>query len=297
MPGLHGLHILLAGGDRRELEVYRGWVAAGVNVKLYGLNRYPETPPGADAAAIDLKKIEILIFPICGVRKDGTIPLSGGNLAVQPLLEKLPARLQLILAGAVLPPWKEILQERGRLIETAADDELAFLNAIPTAEGAIAQAMSRSAITVHGSQALVLGLGRCGAVLAQALQGLGATVSVLVRRRERAALALTRGWQVVFAADLPCALERADFIFNTVPAPLLTETLLRRVRPETLVLDIASLPGGVDYTAAKRLQLEVHHLPGLPGRVAPRTAGKTLAGVYAKLICLYRQQVEHGRER
>ncbi len=286
MHGLHGIHILLAGGDRREAEIYRVWTAAGVKVKLYGLTGCPEAPPPAHAAATDLGNTAVLIFPVSGVRDDGTVLSPGGRLAVKPLLKKLPAGL-LILAGAAAPPWKEHLQQYGRLVESAADDELAVRNAVPTAEGAVEQAMARSDITVHGSRALVLGLGRCGTVLAQTLQGLGAAVSVLVRRRETQALAYTRGWQAVFAPELPRAVQEADFIFNTIPAPVLDGNLLERVQPETLILDIASFPGGIDRAAAERLQLKAYHLPGLPGQAAPRTAGRILAGVYEKLICLH----------
>lgn len=288
MGSLHGIHILLAGGDRREAEIYRLWAATGAKVKLHGLAECPGVPPAAHAGPADFGQTAVLIFPLCGVRDDGTVPSPGGSLAVKPLLERLPAEL-LILAGMATPPWKEVLLEHGRLIETAADDELAVRNAVPTAEGAVAKAMELSDITVHGSRALVLGLGRCGSVLAQTLQGLGAVVTVLVRRQEKEALAYTRGWQAVFAAGLSRAVERADFIFNTVPVPFLNEALLERVRPGTPILDIASFPGGIDRTAAEKLKLNVHHLPGLPGRVAPVTAGRILAGVYAKLICRHRR--------
>ncbi len=44
-------------------------------------------------------------------------------------------------------------------------DDVAILNSIPTAEGIIQRAMELSDITIHGSQALVLGMGRCGITL------------------------------------------------------------------------------------------------------------------------------------
>ena len=45
----------------------------------------------------------------------------------------------------------------------------------------------------------------------------------------------------------------ADVIFNTVPVLLLSETVLKALPPETLVIDLASRPGGTDFDAAKRL--------------------------------------------
>lgn len=40
-------------------------------------------------------------------------------------------------------------------------------------------------------------------------------------------------------------------IFNTVPALVLDETVLKGLPQETLVIDLASRPGGTDFEAAK----------------------------------------------
>jgi dipicolinate synthase subunit A len=42
---------------------------------------------------------------------------------------------------------------------------------------------------------------------------------------------------------------------------------------KTLIIDIASLPGGVDFEAAKQLNVKTIHALSLPGKVAPDTAG------------------------
>ena len=68
----------------------------------------------------------------------------------------------ILLAGSVAAPLKEELVQKTRLVITGDDEELALLNAIPTAEGAIQKAMELSMVTLHGSNALIFGLGRCG---------------------------------------------------------------------------------------------------------------------------------------
>ena len=52
--------------------------------------------------------------------------------------------------------------------------------------------------------------------------------------------------------------------------------LLRQVREDCLLLDLASAPGGVDQEAAKDLGRRVQSALGLPGRVAPRTAAAAI---------------------
>jgi len=54
-------------------------------------------------------------------------------------------------------------------------EEMAVLNAIPTAEGAIQIAMEEMPITLHGSNALILGFGRIGKILAKCSMELEAT--------------------------------------------------------------------------------------------------------------------------
>lgn len=278
--------IILCGGDRREVELFRCWKEAGLNVKAAGFGQALSAINGAGSAgAEDFARAGVLIAPLSGIKADGSVnaPFAGGKLSLLPLLEKAgPGTL--LLAGAAAPPLRDSLAQKYRLLITGEIEELALLNAIPTAEGAIQKAMELSPLTIHGSTALVVGLGRCGTALARALQGLGAIVRVLVRRRESAALAFSAGYRPYYPAELAAALAGADYIFNTAPAPLLTGVLLQQVKKETLILDIASAPGGVDLAAAAACGLTALLLPSLPGQAAPRTAGLNLARIYRRLM-------------
>lgn len=278
--------VILCGGDRREIELYRIWRKLGVGIKLAGFEGAdPPVESGAGADEDDFAAAGVLIAPLSGIRADGTVSAYGKNNRF--LLASQMARCNpdlLLLAGSVAPPLDDLLAGQCRLVVTGEDEELALLNAIPTAEGAIHKAMELSPVTLHGSIALVIGLGRCGAALARALRGLGAHVRVLVRRRESAALAFSAGFTPYIIADADTALAESDFIFNTVPAPLLDASLLSKVKREALVLDLASAPGGTDFDAAASLGLQAVLLPALPGMAAPRTAGEILARVYPRLI-------------
>jgi dipicolinate synthase subunit A len=67
-----------------------------------------------------------------------------------------------------------------------------------------------------------------------------------------------------------------DVIFNTVPVPLFDEALLKKLNRTTLLIDLASRPGGVDFAAAAALQMKTVWALSLPGRVAPKTAGEII---------------------
>ena len=67
-----------------------------------------------------------------------------------------------------------------------------------------------------------------------------------------------------------------DVIFNTVPAPVIGEELLSRQGPDTLLLELASAPGGIDRAAAEKRGLFLLDAPSLPGRFSPKASGELI---------------------
>lgn len=288
------IKIILCGGDQREIELYRCWKKAGFQIKAAGFEEAGSAIESGDRAGEeDFTGAGVLIAPLSGIKADGSVNalFSADRFYLLPRLpEKSPGVI--LLAGSVAVSLKEEIAKRCRFVATGADEELALLNAIPTAEGAIREAMELSPLTLHGSTALVIGLGRCGMALARALQGLGARVKVLVRRPESAALAFSAGFAPYDLTAADVALAKSDFIFNTAPALMLTAGLLQQVKKEALILDLASAPGGTDFDTAAALGLRAKLLPSLPGQAAPRTAGRILARVYRRLIAEALQTID-----
>lgn len=155
-------------------------------------------------------------------------------------------------------------------------EELAVLNCIPTAEGAIQIAMEELPFTIHGSNCLILGFGRIGKVLSKMLAGIGANVYIEARKHSDLAWIKSFGYRGLYLDNLSDNLEQYDIIFNTIPSIILDTYLLKKVKKECLIIDLASKPGGVDFEAAKELGLNVKWALSLPGKVAPYTAAKII---------------------
>ena len=156
-------------------------------------------------------------------------------------------------------------------------EELARLNAIPTAEGCIGLILQNRRRTLWDSTVLVLGYGRCGQALAVRLAALGARVTVAARSPGQQALAMSQGLSAVPMEAADGLLETTDVAVNTVPAPVLGAARLKRLPKDALVIDLASLPGGTDFEAAKELGVRAIHALSLPARCAPVTAGQFVA--------------------
>lgn len=145
-------------------------------------------------------------------------------------------------------------------------------------------AMEATKITIHGSQSFVLGLGRCGWTLSRMLQGIGAHVTGVARKPSDLARAVEMGLHTVHFMDLEDEIGRAEVIFNTVPHQILDRMMLEKVARDAVIVDLASIPGGTDFEYAQMLGIKAQLAPGLPGIIAPKTAGRILAEIYPAVI-------------
>jgi len=102
-------------------------------------------------------------------------------------------------------------------------------------------------------------------------------VYVSARKYEDFAWIEAFGYKCVEYGAIDLYLGEYDVIFNTVPALLLDGGRLENVRPDSVIIDLASNPGGIDFQAAKNLGRNVIWALSLPGKYAPVTAGKVLA--------------------
>ncbi|BAS28398.1 dipicolinate synthase subunit DpsA [Limnochorda pilosa] len=298
MPELEGVRVTVLGGDRREVEMVRVLHRLGASLILVGLplpSGLSEARTVADGPTA-VAGADVIVAPMRGLDREGRIP----TLLVPEMPPlRLDARLvhemtpgALFLAGQLREEPRDVLERRGlKVVELGRLDEVAVLNSVPTAEGAVQLAMEELPITLHGAAAAVIGAGRCGLTLAQKLVALGARVAVVEPLPDRQARAVTLGCRCFPPDRLGEALADADVVFNTVPAPVLDRDRLEQLPPEALVVDIASEPGGTDFEAARRLGVKAILALGLPGKVAPKSAGLILGQVIPRLIR------EHLRER
>lgn len=290
MPRVDRPRVAVVGGDERELIMVRALVKEGLPVSLVG---YPSLPEIGDAKRVSgvveaVAEADFVIAPMSNTDEDGVIH---ARLDPDAHLKLDEAAFQAMSGGKTLyigvaKPVIERLAARYRVnvVQLAELDEIAILNSIPTAEGAIQRAMAELPVTLHGSTALVTGFGRCAVTLARMLDGIGTRVRVIARDKGQLARAYEMGLETGHLSELDSWLPEATVVFNTVPARILGHEQLRKLKPGSLVVDIASAPGGTDFDAAKELGVKAFLDLGIPGKVAPMTAGEVLARTVPHLI-------------
>lgn len=286
---LSGIKIAVLGGDDRELILISELVRMGATVIVAG---FPREKVGHGAFAVNTveeacRDAEVVILPIPGTDNEGTIRAVYGEGRLQ-LTEKAIQNLALnglVIIGSARPYLKDWAAKYGfNLLEVVEMDELAILNSIPTAEGAIQIAMEETTITIHGSKSCVIGFGRVGLTLSRKLKAMDAEVTVVARNQGQLARAAEMGCLRGTYDELRDIINTADICFNTVPSMVLDRSILKYANPDIVIIDLATQPGGTDFEAANRFGLKAILAPGLPGKVAPVSAGRILAEIFPRLI-------------
>ncbi|MCI8360123.1 MAG: dipicolinate synthase subunit DpsA [Clostridiales bacterium] len=280
--------IAVIGGDNRQGYLADALAGDGMDVIVNGLEKYPglhKTRFISDTAEA-IEQADILILPV-PVSHDGVTVNAPYSYAVIYLSDILAmaAPDQLILGGKIDAGLRASLADQGlRAIDYLAREELSVRNAVPTVEGALAIAINETPITLFGSRCLVIGYGRLGKVLAACLKHLGAQVTVSARKQSDLAWILTAGCRPVQTAGIYEELDGYDVIFNTAPALLLGRRELQKCRQDTVIIDLASAPGGLDYDAAQQLGIKAIQALSLPGKTAPASAALIIKDTIFNII-------------
>ena len=239
-----------------------------------------------DALCALIRSAQTILLPTPSFRDDAEVFGMSRVLTMPQLFSNMTAGARL-LGGRLTARAREMAAHADiEVIDYMALEAVQLRNAIPSAEGAVALAMQQLDCTVDGMRALIIGYGRIGRALAQRLHAWGAEVYLAARKeidRVRIRCDGYRPLELIEGGtwEIPGSY---DVIFNTVPARILGKESLRRIPSGTLLIELASSPGGWSPSEAAALQKKVCYAPGLPAKYAPRTAGELIAETIAPYL-------------
>lgn len=239
----------IMGEDKRQLELkklYGGSVTESLNEASYIIMPTPLTKDGVNITG--------------GERIDDVIPLIKGKIV---FAGKIPEKVARKLEKNFVSYYDLMEQE-----------DLAIKNTIPTAEGVILKMLQEQTTTIHGSNVLVLGFGKCGKILADRLSGMKANVFCEARRKKDLAHIESLGYNSVDITNLSEIMPKMDIVVNTVPYMLMSKEMLDLLKQDALLIDIASAPGGTDFEYCKKKNIRAYLELGIPSKIAYKTAAK-----------------------
>ena len=279
------MRFAVVGGDKRTERLAAQLLRDGHRLRSFALEKAALPPEISRESCLQscVYGADCVLLPLPAER-GGLLhaPLSSEELSMPALVEALWPGQLLIGGGLGEETVSAALRGGLRVADLLRRESLAVGNAALTAEGAVGRLIEHSEHALWGGRALVLGWGRIGRILALRLAALGAEVTVAARSARDRALAEALGCRALDYGELDGTLGDFDFIVNTVPARVLTEGMLCLIRPDALLLELASPPGGFDRRLAQNIGLHALAAPGLPGETAPETAALLLRrAVYA----------------
>ena len=166
-----------------------------------------------------------------------------------------------------------------RTFDYFESEDFQIKNAYTTAEAALNIAMNNLSKNIRGSSFAITGYGRISKQLAKLILALGGKVTVAARKDSDLTWARLEGCDTVKLKDgeaIKRLCDGYDVIFNTVPSWLFDEQFLKKVDKRTLIIELASAPGGIDISEAKKQKSNVLWAASLPGKYAPESAGELI---------------------
>ena len=289
------LKFAVIGGDARA-----GWLAAllagdGHTVRSFALEKaaLPQrvVPCSSLDACVYGADWVLLGLP---AEKDGEVlsPLSVQRIRTEELLTALwPGQT---LCGGRLEQETALEAVRAGLsvCDLMTRRDFTVGNAALTAEGAVGVLIRESPRSLWKGRALVTGWGRIASQLAPRLRALGCETLVAARKAGDRAAAEGFGLRACPFGEIAEHAGELDFLINTVPAPVIPKEALERLRPDCVLLELAS-EAGFDRERAAELGLRAVYAAGLPGRSAPCAAASLMRDtVYA---VIREREERHGQ--
>ena len=281
--------ITLLGGDARQATAAERLFKRGYCVSFFAGAEIASEFKIASSLEDALAKAKVVVLPLPSTT-DGihlNAPFyQGESIALAKVIEKMPSSA-LLVGGKIPDAILRDAEKRGICtVDYFKSEAFQIKNAYTTAEAAVSVAMNNMKKKLRSSRFAITGYGRIARALADLLIAFGASVTVLARKESDLAWAALAGADAkkLCAESISALKSGYDIIFNTAPAYLFFEDFLREMDKDTLIVDLASAPGGVDVSAAKRCCANVLWAASLPGKYAPISAGELIADCVCEII-------------
>jgi len=256
--------LLFLGGDKRNITAFYELKSKGFYVDSIGLFT-------SDTGKIEESEVLVLPVPTTKDKKYLYCPETKAKIPIFEIEKKAEERL-IISCGYTFPTKNNV--------DLLSLDSFAYLNAVPTAEGAISFAIENTDFTLWKAKILVIGFGRVAKVLVDRLNSFGCDLFVSARKQRDFALIDSKNIKYLQTDKTAKNISDFDIVFNTVDVHLFDDL---SAFGSTLLIDLSS-KGCVNFESEDIKDKRIYKLPAIPAKTAPITSGKILAQTIISLL-------------
>lgn len=279
----------IIGGDLRQYYLAKSLLSDGNHVSVFGLDKIPKKMDNFKKLSLNdvIKISDYIIFPVPFTRDGKTLnaPFTENEININTqFLNLLKGKKSFM--GIIVPYMNEYVKTGNTLIYDYYREDFIISNALLTAEGAIKIFFENSLKSISKCNCLVVGYGRIGKFLCEILKNLGANVTASARNLKDKSMIQSKNYNFINTNKLKNAknLQSFDAIFNTVPQVIVSSDILKKLSKDVLLIDLASMPGGIDKQSAEKLNLKLIHKLGIPGEYFPKSAGEIIKNTIYEII-------------
>lgn len=214
--------------------------------------------------------MDILVLPIRGINESCIMKLQNTVLNFNEFFKN--AKKELVIYSGVNCQFLEKLPFH--VIHLLSDEDIINYNAKLTAQGLLIDLLLNIHSSIDEIAIDIIGYGHCGKAIYKLLSSINPNVRV-ISRRNLSEYENSPVNTLMFEEYLQQE-EYADVLINTVPAMMINEKIISKLDKNTLLLDIATAPGGIDFDCATKYHLQALLLPALPSKYVWKSAGRIL---------------------
>lgn len=274
---------IIIGGDNRQLYMAEYLKSLGYDISVYGLPQ--NSTKNVTNLKEEIRSKDAVILPLPLTKDDkylySAVPVKENADEIISYIQ--PG--QAVFAGMISKGIESKMKRKNiEVYDYFKREEVTVMNTVPTVQGILKTIIENIDYTIFSSNCAVFGYGRVSRITADTLSSLGANVTVCARKYGDIALSKTKKINACFIDDFYKTADKFDIIINTVPSVVIDKKILNNLRKDCLIIDVASAPFGVDFSTAYELGIKAVQCPSLPGKVAPKTAGKIIADGILNII-------------
>lgn len=266
--------IVIIGGDKRQKYLKEYLTGKGYDVSSYGLYDWDDD---TDRLKSIIGEDSLVILPLPATRNDKTIvmPFSKREISIDRLLSFL-GKKNLVFGGIIRGELLSRLRETDIPFVDYYDRDFIEKNAVLTAFGALKILLEHIDFALPMGKYAVTGYGRVAKETASLLTALSCDVTIFARNTSQREDALIKGCNAEPLTKLSSLAKNFDIVINTVPSHIIDEDIVKNMKRNSKIIELASAPYGLDFDLARKHSIDVVKAFGLPGKYTPKTAGEII---------------------
>ena len=229
------------GGDLRISTLAKLLAEDGNNVFVYGMenaNFIEENTKIIKCKSVEeaVKSSNIIIgsIPFSKSKNEMYAIFSEEHIQIDELIKGDNSK-KIFIAGSISEDSKEILEKNYmEVVDIMEYEQLAILNTIATAEGAIEVAIKNTDTILHGKNVLILGFGRVAKIVAKKFQGLSANITCAARKPSDFAWITALGYNLIDINTIETEFWDFDIVINTVPKIIVDKDRMKYMKKNVL---------------------------------------------------------------